>query len=402
MVSSTRQNNGKMFRKERAIQLRAAGDPAARVESTQPPRLTTTGDGPKRAGDRGGTREFQQFRSDPQPPRLTKAGDAHKAYCRRSTGQTEPPPATRASARAVPAPSARTKRVRIGRPGPIPGFRSASTVRKHRSNASPYLRQRCRLSSTRPTGLPSRRAGSCPSCARSQTRPRSRALHALHEYGACPQHFHGDPHRARAPQCPHSPKRGPNVEGGRSGRRQGRGSRTLGVSLRRHCSPPRGAPARRRRRFRPQCPLRVPLRRARVGRKSPSSHHQPPRRRRHRVTRQGRSASGGGASAPRHSGGGGVPGPFRHLHAPRSSGGFPHALDGRTVLGSWLLNLPVDGLAGVRIARIRGHRAPWKPPGCPSTSREGDHPLSVFAPSVLSRAVAVRAPEALQFLLSNQ
>ena len=79
MDSSTRQNNGEMFRKGRAIQVRAAGDSAARVESTQPPRLTGTGDGPKKAGDRGGTRESQRFRYDPQPPRLTKAGEAHKA-----------------------------------------------------------------------------------------------------------------------------------------------------------------------------------------------------------------------------------------------------------------------------------------------------------------------------------
>jgi len=77
---------------ERAIQVRAAGDAAERVESTQPPRLNTTGDGLKRAGDRSGTREFQQFRFDPQPPRLTETGDAYKAYCRCSTGQTEPPP----------------------------------------------------------------------------------------------------------------------------------------------------------------------------------------------------------------------------------------------------------------------------------------------------------------------
>ncbi len=40
--------------------------------------------------------------------------EAPTRRCRRSTDQTEPPPATRASARAVPAPSARMKRVRIG------------------------------------------------------------------------------------------------------------------------------------------------------------------------------------------------------------------------------------------------------------------------------------------------
>jgi len=60
MVSSTRQNYGETSRKERAIQLRAAGNPAARVESTQPPRLTTSGDGPERAGDHGEPREIQR------------------------------------------------------------------------------------------------------------------------------------------------------------------------------------------------------------------------------------------------------------------------------------------------------------------------------------------------------
>ena len=79
MESSTRQNNGEMFHKERAIQMHAAGDPAACIESTQPPRLTTTGDGPRRAGDRGGTQVNQQFRFDPQPPRLTTTGGAHEA-----------------------------------------------------------------------------------------------------------------------------------------------------------------------------------------------------------------------------------------------------------------------------------------------------------------------------------
>ncbi len=93
MVSSTRQNNGEMFRKERAIQVRAAGDPAARVESTQPPRLTTTGDGPKRAGDRGGTREFQQFRFDPQHP-ADQNGRRPQGVADVPLTQREPPPAT--------------------------------------------------------------------------------------------------------------------------------------------------------------------------------------------------------------------------------------------------------------------------------------------------------------------
>ena len=48
MESSTRQNNGEMFRKERAIQVRAAGDPAARVESTQPPPADHNGRRPQK------------------------------------------------------------------------------------------------------------------------------------------------------------------------------------------------------------------------------------------------------------------------------------------------------------------------------------------------------------------
>ena len=59
------------FKHVQVIQRSATNSPATR--------LTTTGDGLKRARDRGGTQVNQQFRSDPQPPRLTKAGETQKA-----------------------------------------------------------------------------------------------------------------------------------------------------------------------------------------------------------------------------------------------------------------------------------------------------------------------------------
>ena len=144
------ERNVRFKRVPRVIQQRASNQPSH-------PRLTTTGDGLKRAGDRRGTREFQQFRSDPQPPRLTKAGDAHKALCRRSTDQREPPPATRASARAVPAPSARTKQGANRMTGPT--TRDSAQLQpsdKHRWNASHYLHHIAASLSPNPNGVPPR------------------------------------------------------------------------------------------------------------------------------------------------------------------------------------------------------------------------------------------------------
>ena len=78
MESPARQNNGEPVphgtvgsSTPRAMQRLAT--------NLQQPRLTRTGDGPTRAGDRSESRETQRLHFDPQSPRLTKTGGAHKA-----------------------------------------------------------------------------------------------------------------------------------------------------------------------------------------------------------------------------------------------------------------------------------------------------------------------------------
>ena len=106
-----------------------------------------------------------------------------------------------------------------------PRFRSAPTDDKHRSDARFSYKIRHRLS-------PSPAAAPCPilpaGIARSPTLPPPRPLRALHENGACPQRFHRDPHRNRAPQSPRFPKRGPSVERGHCGERDGARNRPPG------------------------------------------------------------------------------------------------------------------------------------------------------------------------------
>ena len=111
----------------------------------------------------------------------------------------------------------------------------------------------------------------------------------------CGTRFRPDPPLDRAPQCPRSRKRGPNIERGRSARRQGchlapllaRAPPTATWRTRSTTTPfPSAASAQGS----PPPGQRWP--------DGPIRHRQPPRRRRRRVTRQGRSASGGGAPAP--------------------------------------------------------------------------------------------------------
>ena len=84
----------------------AAGDPAA---CDEPPAVPADQNGrrPQKGRRSRQTAGNPAVCVDPQPPRLT-TGVAHNAL-QTFTDQREPPPATTASARSVPAPSARTK-----------------------------------------------------------------------------------------------------------------------------------------------------------------------------------------------------------------------------------------------------------------------------------------------------
>lgn len=127
-----------------------------------------------------------------------------------------------------------------------------------------------------------------PAAAAAATPPTARKRHP--ESRSCP-----DPPANRAPQCPRFRVRGPNIERGRSARRQ-----------RHHPAPRRPFPrinvpvAGRALQLddstvlRPTSASSVPLA-GPDGRMDPSGRRQPPRRRRRRVTPQGRSASGGPA-----------------------------------------------------------------------------------------------------------
>ena len=117
----------------------AAGDPAACIASSATP-ADQNGRRPHKGWRSRQTAGNPAVRFDPQPPRLTKTGCAPQGRCRRSTAQTEPPPATTASARTVPAPSARTKQGANRMTGVVTRDSAQRRPdRKHRSNASQFL-----------------------------------------------------------------------------------------------------------------------------------------------------------------------------------------------------------------------------------------------------------------------
>ncbi len=130
-----------------------------------------------------------------------------------------------------------------------------------------------------------------------RTRPPPRPLPRLHEYGACPQHIHGDLHRDRAPQCPGFRKRGPGIERGHCGDRHITPNRLPSPPGRRQAArrPRRSLAPRRQRQPRPRRPGRAPVPPGHQWPEPRSGHGQPLRRRRRRVTRKCRSASGGPA-----------------------------------------------------------------------------------------------------------
>ena len=224
MESPARQNNGEKFRTEPSIHSspRVIQRPASNL---QQPRLTRTGDGLKRAGDRRRPRETQRCASIHSTP-ADQNGRRPQGVADVPLTQREPPPATRASARAVPAPSARTKQGANRMTGLVtrdsaqhrPSDKPQSDARNFLLIADRLSPQADRLTADPCPILPVQLLDLRPVRRRGPLRP-------LSENGPSGARSSRHPPLKRARECSGFPAHDPSTERGHSPRRQGHRSR---------------------------------------------------------------------------------------------------------------------------------------------------------------------------------